>query len=145
MREYELNYREKITVWVWERMQAHFGERWLKAFGTVWDQKREKARKKKPHLWPRMTLTAKLWADLLKDIPESAVARAVAAVTQPNRTELPTRPEFIALCHGDGVVERRTAAPEPETEEQREARLGRGKSVLGGLKAMVGSQSEKAA
>lgn len=143
-REYELNYREKITLWVWEQMQAHFGERWLRSFGPVWNVKRERARKRKPSLWPRMEPKARVWADQLKDIPEAHVSRAVHALMVPERTELPNLPEFLALCRGEsGRMPTRRAEPEPESEEARLERLARGHAALGRLKGILESPSEK--
>lgn len=150
MREYEMNNRQKVVVWVWERMHAFFGDQWVKKCGPVWDPKREKERRKKPHLWPRLTPrprgVATDWAKLLDDLHWDAVTRAVDRVCVPGRSEIPTLREFITLCVGDdGHVERRRPTPEPETDDQRMARLERGGRELGGLKAMLGSQSEKAA
>lgn len=138
-REYKLNYRERITEWVWERMQAHFGPAWATVYGPVWDAKREKERKRKPHLWPRMERVARYWADGLANVPEDAIARAVEAVAGSGRIEPPTWPEFLALCSGEaGHLPSRKAAPVPETEEQRAARMQRGLSRLSAIKMMVG-------
>lgn len=136
MREYELNYREKIVTWVWERMSIAYPERWERRMGPVWEPKREKERRKrgKEHLWPKLNRPARIWADRLKDIPEEAIGRAVRECTQPGRTELPTEPEFFGRCRTeDGKLPTRREQEKPQPADRE---LGRTK--LDNIKAMLG-------
>lgn len=135
-RAYELNYREKIVEWVWERMGAAHGERWARVYGPVWDAKRERQRKRNPRLWPRLARTARIWADRLAPLQKEAITRAVEACEK--RQELPTLPEFLALCRGvDGCVESRVEVVAVESEQERAERIRRGKSMLEGVRSML--------
>lgn len=136
---YQLNYRERIVVWVWERMAAVYGERWTRNYGLVWDRKRERARKRNPKLWPQLGRTAGLWARYIGELQPEALERAVLRAEQ--RADPPTLPEFMASARNDdGRVERR-GAPEPEereeTEAQRQARRRHGRQVLSNLRDIL--------
>lgn len=121
MREYQLNYREKIVTWVWERMGANYGNGpWEKRFGPVWDAKRERMRKKRPSLWPCLARTARVWADHLEKIDRDAIELGVKRCE--GRTEMPTLPEFVALCKGDDGSLKLRRPPEPESDEARARR-----------------------
>ena len=134
-REYEPNYRERMIEWIWQRMSAAYPS-WEQRMGPVWDPKRERERKRKPHLWPKLSRPARVWAEQIGTIRPDALSSAVAEATEPGRTELPTLPEFIALCHGQPSPMRR--APEPEeTEQQKQQRLARGKQSLNLLHSML--------
>ena len=129
-REYEPNYRERIVEWVWQQLAAHYPA-WSASMGPVWDEKRERKRKRNPdrNLWPKLSRPARVWADYLKQLDSSAIDRAVKACTQEGRTELPTLPEFLALCH-QAPDALRTEPEQAETEQQKQQRLARGQRQL---------------
>lgn len=142
-REYELNRRERMVKWLWERMTAAHGERWAKVYGTVWDKHREKERKKRPHLWPRLAKTAALWARYLEEFDSEAIGRAVEQCT--GREALPTLPQFLALCRGEqGDAVMRHEPVIPESEQARAARRRNGYRAISGLREMLGEDDRQA-
>ncbi len=137
MREYQLNYREKIVEWVWRRMEEIYGQRWPKVYGPVWDAKRERARKKRPGLWPCLARTARDWANHLDKIDKDAIALGISRCER--RTDMPNLPEFVALCKGDdGSLALRRPPPEPESEEDRARRRRCGLEHLGTARRLLG-------
>lgn len=140
MREYQLNYRERMVVWVWERMGAAFGDRWNKPYGPVWDAKRERQRKRKPHLWPRLARTASLWANYLADLQVEAIERAVTKAEQ--RPDPPVLHDFIAMARNeDGDLERRSEPERQETEAERQQRHQHGNRALSNLRHILDDEA----
>ena len=135
-REWEPNYRERIVTWVWERGAAHWPERWSRVMGPLWDAKRERERKRRPHLWPRLARTAGIWADALGGLERDAVAHAMTVCEQ--RAELPNLREFLVRCHEHAGPVRRQPEPPPETDEQRAARRARGAQGLAAVRGLLG-------
>jgi len=134
-REWEPNYRERITMWVWERLEAAHPGEWLRRVGPVWNPKRERERRRRPHLWPRMTQTARLWADYLQGVEQEEVGRAVAAF---DLRGVPTLREFMAAC-GPGR-RRPQPEPQPETPEQYRARRARGAQGLAQARSLLADE-----
>lgn len=121
-------------------MGAAFGERWHRNYGPVWETKRERQRKRRPHLWPRLGRVARIWERYLGELKPEALERAVERAEK--RTDPPTLPEFVALARGgEGQIERRTAPPphplHEETAEQRALRLRAGQAVLDQLRTLL--------
>lgn len=136
MRDYELNYREKIVIWVWDRMNAIYPERWARVYGPVWCPKRERQRKKRSSLWPTLAHTAKVWADHLVKIDKDAIALGIERCE--SRREMPTLPEFVAMCKQDGHLRLRKPPPPPITPEAKAARDRAARVAFAQAKRVVG-------
>lgn len=136
MREYQPNYREKIVAWVWECMGAIYPERWAKAYGPVWDPKRERLRKKRPGMWPSLARTARLWADHLEKIDKDAITLGIERCK--SRHDMPSLPDFVELCKEDGHLQLRRPAPAPETPEAKARRDRAARAALAEARRVVG-------
>lgn len=136
-KEWSANRREKLIGWLWERMQKVHGEAWVQNYGPVWDPKRERARKEKPQLFPKLARTAAIWADYLNGFEAEAIGQVVTQIADSG--DLLTLPQFVERCRE--VAGKPTSTKPTESDAERQARRQRAHQALSALRERLTSEN----